>query len=233
MHALHSKIVHLLRNTQNPSPTILLVTILQLLSRTETVDIQVPTEAEFRAHFFRLLAHTNMKVRELAAQCMARFHQFYEIPDFVERIVPLMCSAAVDANLRHGILCTVEQMLSKYESDSRRMPFADGWVNVQRNVQTVFHTHWNEKSWRRQEAGRYYLSVQLYRVLRAIGLEDSDDLMREYVFDESKDELCIKDSEHLGFSAWNNLIMCTRLVCPEKILDNCPVMELRRRADES
>lgn len=236
MHTLHTKIQHILQNTQNASssnsPTILLVTVLQLLSRTETVDIPVPTEAEFKVHFFRLIAHNNMKVRELAAECLARFHQFYEIPDFLVRIVPLICKAELDANFRHGILCTSVQMLRKYESDSRCMPFADEWVTLKRRVLNELEQHWNNDSWRREEAGRYYLLVQFHRILGTIGGEEQTDVMTKFTtLDESNETKFLSDCNSYGFSAWQS-IMSTQKGQPHSITSNCPLMELRRRSDE-
>lgn len=228
MHSLHTKILHLL---QTPAPpTILLVTALQLLARTETVDIQAPAESQLRCHLFRFLAHTNMKVRELAAMCSARFHQFYEIPDLLARIVPLLAGAEV--NLRHGLLCTMELLLRKYESDSRCMPHAIGWVSVESRVRTDLAKHWGD-GWPRHEAGRYYLLGQVHRVLRAIGCDDADALMRTCVFGGQSMEVSLSDSQHYGFSAWLDLkgqhIPKERSSSTE---NNCPVMELRRRSDD-
>lgn len=236
MQSSHTKILHIMRQTQNPSraqpPTILLVAILQLLSRTETIDIHVPVEAEFKVHFFRLLAHTNMNVREFAALCMARFHQFYEIPDFLERIVPLMCSSESDVNLRHGLLCAAEQMLSKYKSDSRCMPlFADKWESIEKRMQDALNRHWNEASWSRVMAGRYYLLVQLYRVFQAIGCEATDGLMRKIAVGEPKVSLCLKESEYFGLSAWAKLTG-THAVESALVSISCPEMNLRRQSNE-
>lgn len=124
-------------------------------------------------------------------------------------------------------------MLGKYESDCRCMPFADGWLNVKRRMQEELQKYWNKDSVREEEAGRFYLLGQLYRVLRSIGCEVTDDVMHKWVLAaESKGEACLKDSEAYGLSAWKHLSR-SQTLRHQPIATNCPVMELRRISDES
>lgn len=98
-------------------PSILLVTILEFLTRVEILDT-INITSSYNGIFFKFLYNQCEKIRMLSAKCFARFHNFYEIPNVIHGMFSILFKTN-NLNFQHGLILAIYFMLKKYECDAR------------------------------------------------------------------------------------------------------------------
>lgn len=214
--ALHEQIALGLRQcaANDGDGGVRLVTLLELMARVEVIDACDAVDGELRAQFYGFLCSDSEKVRTLAARCLVRFHQWYEVGEFVRQHVRML-GGLRDANFRHGVVRAMEMMLLKWASDSRCMP-RDA-VSVGTLFEEV-HDMLLEMSGALALHG-YFLRCCVYDLMRLVGCgrREAALLGPEGGGSVSEDvaRLRLQDGERIGFEAW-----------AEKVLDNSPSKSL-------
>lgn len=201
MGALHERIVALLRQCTRPS--VRLVTLLELLGRIEVLDVPDDVDAELRALFYRFLHYDSEKVRTLAARCLARFHQWYEVAEFVRihlRLLPQLRSV----NFQHGVVRTVEFMLLKWASDGRYMQMTDA------DRRPLFEEVRELLLEMRLKVSSYFLRCYLFDLMRLVGCELNEAALLDGAdvdVREEVDRLRTHDGQRVAFDAWAEKVL--------------------------
>lgn len=178
MHKIHEHIVATLKQCSQPS--ILLVTLLELLSRIESIGSN-ELEENFQEKFYKYLTSDSEKVRTLAGKCLTRFYKFYEIPLFLRTMVPMVFQT--NDNAQHGLIMTMISMLKKYESDSRNTQFAE------RNKAFLMEIKCAFRHYRKIDANRhcgFYVKYYLFDLLVLVGFNARDPFIMDIMFDSQQ-----------------------------------------------
>lgn len=221
-YAMHERILQLLQQCTRPS--VLLVALLELLSRIEVIDDAYNGEPahlnRFRQMFYAYLRYDCEKIRTLAARCLARWHKFVEIPGFVGGVVEILLNRSTDENQRHGLISVVMACLKKYESDVRFTQFDEG-EKVAETIRNIFEINWTTST---IVVGgcSYYLRIYLMDLLTFVGFDRMDSsMMRLCLIDAAKvgrstakdvrqhiNEMeVISDADHFGFNQWKSKML--------------------------
>lgn len=216
---IHEHVLHIIDDhTLAGKSSILLVSVLELLSRVEIIG-QSKDIHELRSHFFTMIHFDSEKIRNLAAKSMARFHEFYEIPQVVEQLLPQLFEAT-NENSKHGIVISILYLLQKYESDVRFTGKAFHSTDLFRQTRGLVL-----KYFRRSITTSYYVRCYLVTLLSFIGFDIFDDIVVEIVFgcvelvcrDDVETHLMRLDAEReysqFGFDLWKQKIQNVYLNC--------------------
>lgn len=207
---MHKKITALLRECDRPS--VLLVALLELLSRIEVIgDNYYPDDENnddhFKEQFYRFLSYDSEKVRTLSARCLTRFSKFYEMPTFLRAIVPLLFYVK-NSNFKHGLVMTIICMLKKYQSDVRFTQF-DEVKPLIPEIRSLFQNYSDKIG---GTTTSYYIRFYLFELFLLMGYEKDDRLVMETMFgrltvsdlDVAKNLRSGQIDEHqnFGYNAW-------------------------------
>ncbi|KAG4068625.1 hypothetical protein HA402_002316 [Bradysia odoriphaga] len=222
MIGIHKHVLHIIDgHTFSGKSSILLVSVLELLSRVEVIgqseDIRV-----LRAHFFKMIKFDSEKIRNLAAKSLARFHEFYEIQQIVEQLLPQLFESA-NENSKHGVVISVLYLLQKYESDVRFTGKASLSTDLFSHTRTLVSSHF-----RRPIPTSYYVRCYLLTLLLFIGFDIFDETVSKMIFEcetVRRREDVEKHLKHLdaqceynqfGFDLWKQKIQNVYLDCELK-----------------
>lgn len=200
--------------------SVLLVSVLELLSRVEVIG-QFEDIRMLRKHFFTMISFDSEKIRNLSAKSLARFHEFYEIQTTIDHLLPQLFQTTSE-NKKHGIVISVLYLLQKYESDVRFTRKASNANDLFNNTKTVVLNHC------REQRNSYYLRCYLLNLLLYIGFDMFDNFVLKVIF-ESENIKCKEDIERqliyldaecnyyqFGFDLWKQKIQNVYLNCELK-----------------
>ncbi|XP_037028211.1 uncharacterized protein LOC119068643 [Bradysia coprophila] len=219
MIGIHQHVLHIIDgHTFSGKSSILLVSVLELLSRVEVIgqseDIRV-----LHAHFFTMINFDSEKIRNLAAKSLARFHEFYEIQPIVEQLLPQLFESA-NENSKHGIVISVLYLLQKYESDVRFTGKASLSTDLFSHTRTLVSSHF-----RRPIPTSYYVRCYLLTLLLFIGFDIFDAIVSKMIFEcetvrrreDVEKHLMHLDAQceysQFGFDLWKQKIQNVYLDC--------------------
>lgn len=190
--------------------SVLLVSVLELLSRVEVIG-QLDEIRVLRAKLFQLIAFDSEKIRNLAAKSIARFHEFYEVEETIDRLLSELFQATSE-NSKHGIVITIFYLLKKYESDVRYTGNVMRAKDLLSYSKTLVSNHFVEGN------SSYYVRCYLLNLLLFMGFDIFDRIVMKIIF-ECENMLCREDVEnhllHLdeqcrynqfGFDMWKQRI---------------------------
>lgn len=222
MIGIHKHVLHIVDGHKfSDKSSILLVSALELLSRVEVIgkseDVRI-----LCAHFFTMITFDSEKIRNLAAKSLARFHEFYEIPQIVDNLLPQLFDSASE-NRKHGIVMSILYLLQKYESDVRFTGKALHSNDLFSHTRTIVLSHYRQRS---NSTTSYYVRCYLLNLLLFIGFDIFDKIVSEIIFECETIVTCREDVEmHLmqldgqyeynrfGFDLWKQKIQNVYLNC--------------------
>lgn len=197
--------------------SILLVSVLELLSRVEVIG-QLEDIRVLRTHLFKMISFDSEKIRNLAAKSLARFHEFYEIRETIDHLLPQLFQTTSENN-KHGIVVSILYLLQKYESDVRFTGNASNANDLFDHSKAIVLSYFAEQN------SSYYVRCYLLNLLLFIGFDIFDDVVLKIIF-ECKHVTCMDDVEkhliHLdaeceynqvGFDVWKQKVQNVYLNC--------------------
>ncbi|KAJ6640334.1 Thyroid adenoma-associated protein like, partial [Pseudolycoriella hygida] len=221
MNGIHNNVLHILDSNQLPdNSSILLVSVLELLSRVEVIG-QSDDTLEVRKYFFKMLSFDSEKIRNLAAKSLARFHEFFEIQQTIDYLLPqffLTCNE----NCKHGIVIGILYLLHKYQSDIRYTGRASNAEDLFNHTKTLLLKHFREQS------NSFYVRCYLLNLLQFIEFDRFDVIVLNMIFEcenltcrqDVERELVKLDTAHkyneFGFDLWKQNIQNIYLNCELK-----------------
>lgn len=207
-HALHEHLLLGLRQCVNGGGGVRLVMMLELLARVEVLEASEAVDGELRALFYGFLRSDSEKVRTLAARCLVRFHQWYEVEEFVRHHVRML-AVLRDANFRHGVVRTVEMMLLKWASDGRCMP-----VDHRSMGSATLFEEVRDRLLDMSEAlasHGYFERCYVYDLMRLVGCGRRQAALLGPGTEESTSgevaRLRLLDGQRIGFDAWAEKVL--------------------------
>lgn len=220
MNGIHKHVHHVIDGHKCfDESSVLLVSVLELLSRVEVIgqseDIRV-----LRTHLIKMITFDSEKIRNLAAKSLARFHEFYEIQETVDDLLPQFFRTNSENN-KHGIVISILYLLQKYESDVRCTGNASNANDLFRHTKTIVLSYFEEQN----NSCSYYVRCYLLNLLLFIGFDIFDDVVLAITF-QCENVTCREDVEkhlnHLdrecknnqfGFDQWKQKIQNIYLNC--------------------
>lgn len=221
MNGIHKHILHLVIDGHKfvDKSSVLLVSVLELLSRVEVIG-QLDEIRVLRAHFLTMLTFDSEKIRNLAAKTVARFHEFYEIPNTIDDLLPQLFRATSENN-KHGIVMSISYLLQKYESDVRYTGNKSNATDLFRHTKSLVSSHFNEQF----TSSSYYVRCYLFNLLLFIGFDIFDDVLVKITFecehikcpDDVEQHLIHLDAKYkysqFGYDLWKQKIQNIYLNC--------------------
>lgn len=218
MIGIHTHILHVIDCHKSfDKSSVLLVSVLELLSRVEVIG-QFEDICILRTHLFSMISFASEKIRNLAAKSLARFHEFFEIPNAIDHLLPQLFRTTSE-NSKHGIVISILYLLQKYESDVRFTGSASNVIDLFKYTKTLVISNFEGQT------SSYYVRCYLLNLLLFIGFDIFDNVVLKITF-ECENVTCREDVDrhliHLdaefkcnqfGFDVWKQKIQNVYLNC--------------------